>query len=158
MKQNIFTLCLLAVAWSLVAGCASIESVRSTVKERIEGVPPKVRIVQGEQRQVYEAARLAIDKLGYQQVGGGPAQGRLEGLSRIGGGDDFRSSRQRSISIRLLPREGGNVEVQVLLQEIIEDNFNKLANSATETPLRDSAGYDAFFEELERQLQGMKGK
>jgi hypothetical protein len=44
------------------------------------------------------------------------------------------------------------------LQEIIEDNFNKLANSATETPLRDSAGYDAFFEELERQLQGMKGK
>jgi hypothetical protein len=131
---------------------------RSTVKERIEGVPPKVRIVRGEQRQVYEAARLAIDKLGYQQTSGGPAQGRLEGLSHIGGGNDFKSSRQRSISIHLQPRDDGNIEVQVLLQEIVEDNYNKLANPATETPRRDSAGYDAFFDEMERQLQGQKGK
>lgn len=158
MKKIIFPLCLLVVAWGLGGGCASIESVRSTVKDRIAGMPPKIRNVEGAPRKVYEAARLTMEKLGYQQVSGGPAQGRLEGLSRIGGGDDFRSSRQRSISIRLLPREGENVEVQVLLLEIIEDNFNKLDNPATETPLRDSAGYDAFFEELERQLQGMKGK
>ena len=158
MKKIILPFCLLVVTWGLGGGCASIESVRSTMRDRIAGVPPKIRNVEGDPRMVYEAARLTMEKLGYQQVSGGPAQGRLEGLSRIGGGDDFRSSRQRSISIHLLPREGGNVEVQVLLQEIIEDNFNKLANPATETPLRDSAGYDAFFEELERQLQGRKGK
>jgi hypothetical protein len=146
------------MAWSLVAGCASIESVRSTVEERIEGVPPKVRIVQEERRQVYEAARLALDKLGYQQTGGGPAQGRLEGLSRIGGGDDFRSSHQRSISIMLVSRDDGSTAVQVLLHEIVEDSYDKLTNPATETPLRDSAGYDAFFDELDRQLQGLKGK
>jgi hypothetical protein len=157
-RKTIGPLFVLVVAWSLVAGCASIESVRSTVQERIEGLPPKVRMVQGESRQVYEAARLAIDKLGYQQTSGGPAQGRLEGLSHIGGGDNFRSSRQRSISVHLLPREEGNIEVQVLLEEIVEDNYNKLANPATETPLRDSAGYDAFFDEMERQLQGLKGK
>jgi hypothetical protein len=158
MNKIIFPLGLLVVAWGLGGGCASIESVRSKVEERIEGVPPKVRIVQGEPRQVYEAARLTIDKLGYQQTSGGPAQGRLEGLSHIGGGDDFRSSRQRSISIHLLPRGDGNVEVQVRLQEIVEDSYNKLANPATETPLRDSAGYGAFFDEMERQLQGLKGK
>lgn len=158
-RKTIDPLFLLVVAWSLlVAGCASIESVRSTMQERIEGVPPKVRIVRGEQRQVYEAARLAIDKLGYQQTSGGPAQGRLEGLSHIGGGDDFRSSRQRSISIHLQPRDDGNIEVQVQLEEIVEDSYNKLANPATATPLRDPAGYDAFFDEMERQLQGLKGK
>jgi len=157
-RKTIGPLFLLIVAWSLVAGCASIESVRSTVQERIEGVPPKVRLVQGEQHQVYEAARRAMDKLGYEQTSGGPAQGRLEGLSHIGAGDNFRSSRQRSISVHLLPREGGAIEVQVQLKEIIEDSYDKLANPATETPLRDSAGYDAFFEELERQLQGGKGK
>jgi hypothetical protein len=157
-KKTIGRLSLLFAMWGLVAGCASIESVRSTVQERIEGVPPKVRLVKGEQRQVYEAARLAMDKLGYRQTSGGPAQGRLEGLSHIGAGDNFRSSRQRSISVHLLPRDGGDIEVQVQLQEIIEDSYNKLANPATETPLRDSAGYDAFFEELERQLQGQKGK
>jgi hypothetical protein len=156
--KTIGPLSVLVVAWSLAAGCASIESVRSTVKERIEGMPPKVRMVQGEQRQVYEAVRRAIDKLGYQQTSGGPAQGRLEGLSHIGGGDNFRSSRQRSILIHLQPREEGNIEVQVQLQEIVEDNYSKLANPATETPLRDSAGYDAFFDEMERQLQGLKGK
>jgi len=46
----------------------------------------------------------------------------------------------------------------VQLEEIVEDSYNKLSNPATETPLRDSAGYDAFFEELARQLQGMQGK
>jgi hypothetical protein len=152
------TLVLLAAAWSLVAGCASVESVRSTVQDRFTGAPPKIRLVEGDARQVYEAARLTMEKLGYQLTSGGPAQGRLEGLSRIGGGDDFKSSRQRSVSVHLQPREGGSVEVQVRLSEIVEDSFNRLANPATETPLRDSPGYDAFFEELERQLQSRTGK
>ena len=149
---------LLAATCSLVAGCASVETMRNAVKERIVGAPPKMRVVEGDPRQVYEAARLTIEKLGYQVTTGGPAQGRLEGLSRIGGGDDFKSSRQRAISVHLQPEEGGSVVVQVRLSEIVEDSFNRLANPATETPRRDSAGYDAFFEELARQLQGPKGK
>ncbi len=149
---------LLAAAWSLVAGCASVESMRSSMKDRISGAPPKIRVVEGDPRQVYEAARLTMGKLGYQVTAGGPAQGRLEGLSRIDGGDDFKSSRQRAISVHLQPEDGGTVAVQVRLSEIVEDSFSRLANPATETPLRDSAGYDAFFEELARQLQGLKRK
>jgi hypothetical protein len=145
---------LLAAIWGLLAGCASIDS----VKDRFAGVPPKTRLVQGEPRQVYDAARLAMEKLGCEFVGGGPAQGRLEGLSRIGGGDSFGSARQRSISIHLQPLDGGSVEVQVLLKETIEDNFDRLNNPAVETTLRDSASYDAFFAELERLLQAQKGK
>ena len=151
-------LLLLAAGWSFTAGCSSVEAVRSTMQERITGTPPKIRLVQGDARQVYEAARLAMGRLGYQVTSGGPAQGRLEGLSRVGGGDDFKSSRQRAISVHLQPREGGEVEVQVRLSEIYEESFDRLANPATETPLRDSPGYDAFFEELERQLQSGAGK
>lgn len=149
---------LLAAAWSLVAGCASVESMRSSMKDRISGAPPKMRVVEGDPRQVYEAARLTMEKLGYELTTGGPAQGKLEGLSRIGGGGDFKSSRQRAISVHLQPENGGTVAVEIRLSEIVEDSFNGLANSATETPLRDSAGYDAFFEELARQMQGLKGK
>lgn len=149
---------LLAATCSLVAGCASVESVRNTMRERISGAPPKVRVVEGDPRQVYEAARLTTERLGYEVTTGGPAQGRLEGLSRIGGGDDFKSSRQRAISVHLQPGDGGTVAVQVRLTEIVEDSFSRLDNPATETVLRDPAGYDAFFDELARQLQGLKGK
>ncbi|HUJ42177.1 MAG TPA: hypothetical protein VLW52_01095 [Opitutaceae bacterium] len=151
-------LLLLSAACSFAAGCASVEAMRSTMQDRITGVPPKTRVVKGDTREVYEAARLAMDKLGYQLTSGGPAQGRLEGLSRVGGGDDFRSSRQRAISVHLQPSEDGGVEVQVRLSEIFEESFNRLANPATETPLRDSPGYEAFFEELARQLQGGAAK
>lgn len=149
---------LLAAVLGLFSGCDSMESMRSSVKDRIGGVPPKVRTFEGNQRQLYDAARKAMETLGYQLSSGGPAQGRLEGLSRIGGGDDFRSSRQRSISIRLQELDGGRVEVQVQLTEILEESSNRSAMPATETPLRDPAAYDVFFEELERSLPTAKAK
>ena len=149
---------LLAAAWGFLSGCDSLESVRDTVKDRVAGVPPKVRVVDGESRGTYEAARLAMEKLGYRFAGGGPAQGRLEGLTRIDGGRDFGSSRQRSITIHLEPLDGGKIEVQVLLTEIVDEGSERAAGGPTETPLRESSGYDIFFAELERQLQGGKGK
>lgn len=151
-------LLLVAATWGFVAGCESMESVRNSVRDRFVSVPAKTHTVAGDVRQVYDAARIAMEKLGYEQTSGGPAQGRLEGLSRIGGGNDFRSSRQRAIAVHLQPMEGGQMLVEVLLTEIVEEGFGKVANPATETSLRDSPGYDAFFEELDRQLQGIKGK
>jgi hypothetical protein len=149
---------LLAAVGGLLGGCESIESVRDTVKDRVSGVPPKTRVVEGESRQIYEAARLAMERQGFHFAGGGPAQGRLEGLTRIDGGREFGSSRQRSISIHLEPLDGGRTEVQVLLTEIVDEGSERAAGGPTETPLRESSGYDTFFAELERQLQGDKGK
>jgi len=149
---------LLAAAWGFSAGCARFESMGGSMQERMSSTPPRARVVEGEFRQVYEAARLAMLKLGYEFSGGGPAQGRLEGQSRIGGGDDFRSSRQRTISVHLQPAGSRTVEVQVLLTEIIEESFSRAANPATATPVRDPTGYDVFFDELERQLHGRKGE
>ena len=143
----------LAVLCGVLGGCVSVESVPATVKDRFEGAPPnRVRTVDGNQRQVYEAARMAMEKLGYHYTSGGAAQGRLEGFSKIGEDDSFRSSRQRSISIHLQTLDGGKVEVQVRLTEIVEDDSNRSAMPATETPLRDPAAFDVFFENLEQCL------
>jgi hypothetical protein len=143
---------LLAVAVGLSAGCASFES----VKDRFTPAPPQTRVVQGEPRQVYDAARLAMEKLGYTFVGGGPAQGRLDGLSSIATGGSFGSAQQRSISIHVRPAEAGSVEVQVLIKETVESNADRSSGAATERSLRDPAAYGTFFVELARQLQGRK--
>jgi hypothetical protein len=149
---------LLAVACAVLGGCESVESVGNTVKDRFSAIPPKARTVEGDPRQVYEAARLALGKLGYHFAGGGAAQGRLEGYSRIGEDSDFRSSRQRSISIRLQALDGGKVDVRVQMTEIIEDDSNPSAMPATETPLRDSPAFDVYFDELEHCLAIIKAR
>jgi hypothetical protein len=143
---------LLAVLVALGGGCTSMESVRSTVNDRVGGVPPRVRTVNGGLPRVYEAARQAMERLGYHFTGGGPAQGRLEGFSRIEGDDNFRSSRQRGISIRLAGLEGDRVELQVKMTELIEEDSSRSAMPAIETPVRDPAAYEVFFNEVERRL------
>ena len=150
---------MLAVAIAaLLAGCESMHSIRDSVRERFTGVPPHVRVVKGDEKQIFAAARLAMAKLGYQYVRGGPAQGELEGATRIGAGDDFHSARQREITINLVPGEPGMIEVRVWLKEIVESDFDRATSPATEAPVRDAVAYDAFFDELQLRLQGVAGK
>jgi hypothetical protein len=94
-----------------------------------------------------------MERLGYAFVGGGPAQGRLEGLSRIATGDSFGAARQRSISIHLQPLEGGSVEVQVLLKETVERDADRSSGTATELSVREPAAYEDFFDRLEQLLK-----
>lgn len=143
----------LAVLLAICGGCTSMDSMRATVKEHISSAPPMARTVSGDSHQVYAAARKAMEKFGYRFTDGGPAQGRLEGLSRIEGDDNLRSSRQRSISIHLEELEGGRVEIQVQIKEIIEEEFSRSAMPATETSVRDPSVYDAIFDEIERRLK-----
>jgi|SRR5208283_579868 len=136
----------------LGGGCASIDSVQSAVKDRVLGPPPRIRTVDGDLPQVYAVARQTMENLGYQFAGGTLSEGRLEGLSRIEGGDSFQSSQQRSISIRLAVLDGGRVELQVQMKIIVEEDDSRSAMPATETPVRDPAAYEVFFKEVERQL------
>lgn len=149
------TLILMAVVAGMPAGC---DSVRESMRERFTPMQPKVRIVQGDSKQVFTAARAAMGRLGFEMVRGGPAQGELEGLTPIGGGNDLQSSRQRDMTVHLTALGDGRVEVRVLIQEIEEDRYSRLSNPATSTPVRDPTVYDTFFDELERQLQGVANK
>lgn len=154
--KPLYCLVLIAAVGGFLGGCESFESAGGTLRDRMTGVPPKVRVFAGEPRQVYAAARRAMELQEYRYLSGGPAQGRLEGITRIGLGRDFGSSRQRSISIQLEPLDGGQTQVSVLLTEIAQDSADGAAGGPTETPLRDSSSYEVFFAELQRQLQSGK--
>jgi hypothetical protein len=127
------------------------------VKDRFTPPTPVTRTLTGTSQEVHEAARLALAALGYEVERGGTA-GRLEGVSRIGSTGAFGSARQREISIRFRPMDGGQVEVAVELKEAVEESSDRGSGTAMETPLRDSAAYDAFFAELARRLAGQPPK
>lgn len=143
---------LLLLVLPCICGCTSIDAVRTRVKERIVGVPPTVRTVVGSMPQVFQAARRVMVRFGYKITESGPAEGRLEGLSRVLSNDNFVSSRQRGIKIQLLKLDGGQVEIQLRMAEIIEESTNRSGMPATETPVRDPSIYDAFFDEVNREL------
>jgi len=144
---------LLLLAGLLLGGCESFESVRENFRDRVTGVPPKTHVVAGEAATVFQAARAVMERSGYAFSGGGAAQGRLEGLTRIDRGGEFGASRQRSISIHLVPAEPGKIEVQVLITEIVEEASGHGGGATDQRELRDSAEYGSFFADLEHELQ-----
>ena len=141
----------LCCAALLLAGCESDSSdiVHSVLNAR---EAPKTRVFQGDTRAVYAAARAAAEGMGYRFVHGGPAEGRLEALSGISGGDDAGSSRQISLKVRIGPAEESGSEVTVSFTEIIEETTTGLPAMATETPLRDTPLYEVFFRNLQQAL------
>jgi hypothetical protein len=138
---------------ALLSGCESSDlgdSVRSALGPR---EAPRTRVFQADQRAAYEAARAAADAMGYHYVRGGPAQGELDELSAISGGDDAGSSRQISMKVRLGPDAEAGTAVTVSFNEIIESASSTQAGMATETPMRDTPLYEVFFRNLQNALQ-----
>jgi len=121
------------------------------------GPPPdRSRIFQADSRAVYDAAKAALDQMNFKVTGGGPAQGRIEAVSKLSTGDMLRSTRQISISVRILEVAGGSCEVSVVLKEIIEADSYDRQGFATESPLRDTPYYDVFFNNLGQALTAPK--
>jgi hypothetical protein len=135
----------------LLAGCESdsADIVHSVLSAR---EAPRSRTFQGETRAVYEAARAAAGEMGYRFVRGGPAEGKLEALSGISGGDNSGSSRQISLKVQIGPAEVSGSEVTASFTEIIEEGSAGLPAMATETPLRDTPLYEVFFRNVQKAL------
>ena len=140
----------------LFAGCETDSSdIVHTVLSPREA--PRSRVFQGDTRAVYEAARAAADELGYRVVRGGPAEGRLDALSGIAGGDEAGSSRQISMKVRISAAEETGSEVTVSFTEIIEESSSGQPAMATQTPLRDTPLYEVFFRDLQKALRAQSG-
>jgi hypothetical protein len=133
----------------MLAGC---ESMPGKGGGRPGPPPDRARIFQGDPRAVYDAAKVALGQMDFKVTGGGPAQGRIEGVSKLSTGDSLRSTRQISISVRILEVAGGSCEVSVVLKEVIEADTYERQGFATESPLRDTPYYDVFFNNLGQAL------
>jgi hypothetical protein len=144
------------LALVFVAGCDTDvgEKVGSVLSAREE---PRVREFQGDSKAVYAAARAAADEMGYRFVRGGPAEGKMEALSGISGGEDTGSSRQVKMKVRIEPTGDSTCEVSVSFGEIIEDNSLNAPGMATETPLKDTPLYEVFFRNVDKALKAPPG-
>ena len=100
---------------------------------------------------MFSAARKALDRINFRYQRGGAAQGRLFAIGRLSSGEDMRSSRQLTLDVRLTEAAPGT-EVSVLFSEIREDDFNKNPGMGTSAPLRNSALYDVYLDEIEQIL------
>ena len=139
-----------------LAGCESVRDVTANVRERVAArTAPHTHLFTAESRELYAATRSAIDAMGFRFLRGGPAQGEIDAISGLSSDNALRMTRQLSMKVRLVAVPGGT-EARVTLSEIIEDDFNKGAGHATESPLRDTALYEVLFHHIEQALAAPK--
>jgi len=136
----------------LLAGCHNDleDDVRTALGPREQ---PKQRTFAADQRPVWLAARKAVDDLDYHFEKGGPAEGRLEALSKVSRGEDQGSERQIRLKVTMQPAPESGTVVEVSLTEIIEENSSTQPGFATETPLLDTPLYSVFFNLVQTHLQ-----
>lgn len=151
MKLTRLVLFLVAIG---LAGCESLSEATSGVRDRMAArSAPQTKTYTAEPRATYDAVRRAATDMGYRFVRGGPAQGELEAISRVGSGETLGSARQISMKVSLhATLDGKGTEVAVRLTEIIEADSSNRAGQATETPLRDTPQYDTFFRKVGQAL------
>jgi len=114
---------------------------------------PRSRVFQADQKATYEAAKAAVDQMGYRFLHGGPAEGKIDALSGISGGDDAGSSRQISMKVRMENSQDSGTTVTVSFSEILEADSSNQPGMATETPMKDTPLYEVFFRNLQQALQ-----
>jgi hypothetical protein len=147
-------LLLLLAGSALFFGCSSTDSISfpAPIKERFSGPTYRTRVVKGDQRKVYEAAKAALKQMSFRYVSGGPAQGKLHAISGLSTSSDMRGSRQVELDVKLSPAPDGT-EVALLFSEITEDDFSKRPGMGTSSPMRDSALYEVYFRHIEQALE-----
>jgi len=143
----------LCCASAILAGCDSTigDTFHTALSPR---EAPRTRVFQADGKAAYAAAKAAAEEMGYHYVKGGPAEGELDELSEITGGDDSGSSRQVSLKVLLSPADPSGTSVEVSFEEILEStSTGATPGMATESPLKDTPLYEVFFRTLGNDLQ-----
>jgi hypothetical protein len=150
--KTIFAVVLLGFVLALTS-CGSVGTdFQKSVSEKFDGPTYHTKVVTADGRAAYDAAKRAVEKLGLRIVGGGAAQGRIEALSGLSANDSLQGASQLAMKVKLNPVSSDGTEIALLITEQVQDDFNKGAGQVTETPLRESALYEAFFRMVEHTL------
>jgi hypothetical protein len=139
-------------AAALLSGCESGGSDMPELMTLGAREAPKSRTYEADQKATYEAAKAVVAKMEYRFVRGGPAEGRLEALSSINGGEEPGSARQLSLKVTFGPGATSGTEMTVSFTEIIEADSANHPGVATQTPLHDTPLYEDFFRDVQRAL------
>jgi hypothetical protein len=151
-----------AFFWSLAAAalfCAGCDDIGDSLQDRVDpAIQPHVRVFAASQRATYEAARAALNQIGFRFLHGGPAEGKLEALSGLADGDVAGSTQQFSLKAEFAPAADGGTEVRVRLSEFIEEDTEHHPGFTTESPLKDTPLYETFFRYIQQGLRPGAGK
>jgi hypothetical protein len=139
----------LGLGWG---GCESMRGgVAGRIREKFTGPVYETRGFAVTPERAFDAARNAVEQMGFRVTRAGQAQGVIAGLGKIASDNELRGSRQRTISVRLT-LERDTVQIGVLITEIVEDDFGGGPRQATEVPYRESPLYTVFFRNVEQGL------
>lgn len=143
MTSRLLLLSLICVAFT---GCESVRNdIGGGVREKWSGPTYQRQVFDGEAQAVFDAAKSAVEQLGFRVTRAGAAQMVIDGVSGLASDDRFRGSRQRAVKVRLAKSLDSKVEVAVLFTEVVEDDFGKGPGQAAEVALRNHPLYEAFF-------------
>ena len=143
----VFALCFAA------SGCESVRNdLGAGVREKFSGPTYQRQVFEGDAQAVFDAARSAVEQLGFRVTRAGAAQQVIDGVSGLASDDRLRGTRQRTVKVRLATLPAGGTEVAVLFTEIVEDDFSAGAGRATEATLRNHPLYAAFYSAASAKL------
>jgi hypothetical protein len=155
MKRSLALLALLSLA--VFSGCESLSDATSSVREKLSArEQPRTHTYKAAQRATYDAARSAVEQMGFKITRGGAAQGELEAVSGVSSGDSLRTSRQITLKLRLSASLDGGTEAALILFEVIENDSSGRAGIGTSTPLRDTPLYEVFFRNVQQAIDTPK--
>lgn len=143
--MRLFSLALFVVA-VVLTGC---ESVSSRVQDRFTGVAPQARFFAADSKAVYDAGIKAVKALEMNVGRTSRSNGTIEAYASIRAGDATRDARQTSIQITIIPADGGETRVELLVKETTEGDF---PGGVSQQDLRIHSLYELYFGALERQL------
>lgn len=138
-------------ALALLAGCADeIEDVRQQVTG---DYPVQTRTFAAPEPAVYAAARQALKDMDFRFTHGGVHQGLMEAASEIVPGEDVGSSQQFTLKANFSTgADGKSTDVTVEMTKVVEPDTENHQGQGVESPLRDTALYDAFFNGIQNDL------
>ncbi len=155
MKRSLALLALLPLA--ALCGCESLSKAGSNVREKIVArEQARTHTFKASQRATYDAAKVAVEQMGFRFVSGGAAQGKLEAVSGIASGDTLRSSRQVTLKLRLTEAVEGLTEASLVLAEIVESDSSSRAGMGVGSPLKDTPLYEVFFRNVQIAMDSPK--
>jgi hypothetical protein len=155
MKRPLALVALLSLG--AFCGCESISEATTRVREKLAARDqPRVHLYKAAQRPTFDAARAAVEQMGFRFVRGGAAQGELEAVSGLSSSDTLRGSRQITLKLRLTTALDGGTEAALRLSEIIESDSRGRPGQGTATPLQDTPLYEVFFRNVQLALDSPK--
>lgn len=142
----------LAIA-ALLAGCET-DSPLERVRQQVTGdYPSQTRNFAATEKATYVAARQALKALDFNFTRGGQAQGVMNARSAINPGDHVGTVHQFGLHAEFQTSlDGKSTDVRVTMTETQADDVQGRLGPGSETPLRDTALYEAFFRDIQAAL------